>query len=225
MSEQTTTVEFRVWRQSGPKATGSWESHQVAVGARTSVLSALEKLNEAGAGIAHNVGGAEMGAGMLINGEPCRAGEVLVEGLSAPVFLEPFTSFAVVQDLQTDLGPLDADLAVVDEWAPEMLQDKEGISRYLRCGVYQEACPDYTLGGTYMGPAPIILMDWANYAPDGHVHREERLDMMMSERGIHHDRSSFSYEHSGPSDLSIRRSMARAKRDTSWRWLRNLLER
>lgn len=220
------SVELHVWRQKKSSTTGDWEVHTVDSSSGGSLLKALKGLNAAGAKLAFN-GQDEsenQQTGLLVNGAPMLATNVELSDLSSPVYLEPFQSFAVIQDLQVDLSPLKRDLDAVDRLSPQVLRDMDAISTCLRCGVCQEACPDYSGDGNYMGPAPVVLLDWGNHAPGGEVKRKERLALLVSDRGVHHDRTGFAFDGACPNELSLRRSMARAKRDASWHWLRSALE-
>ena len=221
----TTTVELVIWRQETPTGEGQWQEHAVEVAAGATVLTALRALNKAGAGIAYNGDDDDAAhGGMLINGRPGLADHVMVSETNGRAYLEPFRSFPLVQDLKVNMEQLAKDLAEVDALAPEAMKQVQAISNCLRCGVCQEACPDYQDGGKYMGPAPIILLDWGNHAPGGQENKKKRLTMMTSDRGVHHDRGAFAFDIACPNELSLRRSMARAKRDASWHWLKSALE-
>ena len=221
----TRTIELRVWRQAKGESQGTWESHEIDGGQSVSLLQALKALNKSGAGIAFN--GADDGesmCGLLVDGKPSLAGHVQVSELGEKVYVEPFRSFPLVKDLEVDMESFERDMRAVDDLSPDSLKEMGAISNCLRCGVCQEACPDYTGDGTYMGPAPIILLDWGNHAPGGEKKKRERLTMLTSDRGVHHDRNGFAFEVGCPNELSLRRSMARAKRDASWHWLKSVLE-
>jgi len=218
-------IELMVWRQGKGESQGAWESHVVDGAQSVSLLQALKSLNKGGAGIAFNGSGdGDAMCGLLVDGTPCLASNVQVSDLGDKSYLEPFRSFPVVQDLEVNMEALARDLRAVDALAPEIMKEMGSISNCLRCGVCQEACPDYTGDGTYMGPAPVVLLDWGNNAPGGEEKKRERLTMLTSDRGVHHDRSGFAFEIGCPNELSLRRSMARAKRDASWHWLKSVLE-
>ena len=212
-------LELQVWRGTGG-TDGAFEALPVDGTPSGTLSSFLRK-----AGIAFNGDDASgTRPGMLVNGIPQFADDIEMNSLSGTVFLEPFQSFPLVKDLKVDLTPLERDLRVVDALAPESLKAMGAISNCLRCGMCQELCPDYTGDGEYMGPAPIVLLDWGNQAKDGAEKRRERMELMTSKRGVHHDRYGFAFDMACPNEISLRRSMARAKRDASWYWLKTFLE-
>ena len=220
----TANLELLIWRQSDRVGSGDWESYSVD-GTAGTLLTALKKLNKDGAAIAFNGDDDDAAhGGMLVNGKPCLAEHISLSSLEGKVYLEPFRSFPLVKDLKVDMEAFAKDLAEVDALSPESVKQVQAISNCLRCGVCQEACPDYKEGGKYMGPAPILLMDWGNHAPGGDENKKKRLEMMTSDRGVHHDRGAFAFDIACPNELSLRRSMARAKRDASWHWLKSALE-
>ena len=215
----TASLELQVWTGAGGDEAG-FKALPVEAGQSGSLLSVLRKSS-----IAFN-GDDESGLrpGLLVNGIPQFADEVELSSLDGTVFLEPFQSFPHVKDLKVDLSPLERDLRAVDALAPESLKAIGAISNCLRCGLCQELCPDYSQDGNYMGPAPIVLLDWGNQAKGGEELRKERMQLMTSDRGVHHDRYSFAFDTACPNEISLRRSMARAKRDASWYWLKTFLE-
>lgn len=200
-----------------------WETFTVP--AAGTLLRALQQLNRDGAAIAYT-GDDDAGSQgpMVINGVPELADVFDLSKATGKVFVEPMRSFPLIEDLKVDLSTFRRDLEAVDGLAPESMKHLGALSNCLRCGLCQEASEDYTLGGEYMGPAPVILLDWQNQAPDGQEKRRERMALLVSDRGVHHDRLGFGFDVGCPNELALKRSVARAKRDASWFWLKNMVE-
>ena len=93
-----------------------------------------------------------------MDGKPSLAGHVQVSDLGDKAYLEPFRSFPLVKDLEVDMESFERDMRAVDDLSPDSLKEMGAITNCLRCGVCQEACPDYTGDGTYMAmyvPSPV----------------------------------------------------------------------
>ena len=221
--------ECWVWRQSGASLPGGWEVLSLSFDEKDTVLDALRRYNQSKGARAIRFCGEDDEAArgpMNINGVPALAGETTVADLAQPVMLSPFESFSLVADLAVDLSPLQSDLKAAAKLAPESVNADAIAADCGACGVCHEAASEYRVGEDgktgYMGPAPIMILEASNGDAAGAEKKSERMALLMGERGVIHDRNTFTYDGVCPVERDLVGAMARAKRQTTFRWLAGL---
>jgi succinate dehydrogenase / fumarate reductase, iron-sulfur subunit len=137
---------------------------------------------------------------MVINGKPRQACTSLVDQLEQPIRLRPARTFPVVRDLVVDRSRMFDALKKVKAWVPidgtydlgpgpRMPEvDRQWayeLSRCFTCGACVEACPNVNERTSFVGAFAISQARLFNEHPTGKMHREERLEALMGEGGIH----------------------------------------
>jgi succinate dehydrogenase / fumarate reductase, iron-sulfur subunit len=140
---------------------------------------------------------------MLVNGKVRQACSAMVDTLAdddEAIVLEPLNKFPVVRDLVVDRGRFFEDLKRVKAWVPidgsydigpgpatsQALNEKRyPLSQCIGCGCCMEACPQYTATNKFVGAAVISLARLYNDHPTGAELKQERLDALMAEGGVH----------------------------------------
>lgn len=137
---------------------------------------------------------------MVINGKPRQACSALIDQLEQPIRLKPARTFPVVRDLVIDRSRMFKALQKVKAWVPidgtydlgagpRMAErDRQWayeLSKCFTCGACVEACPNVNERTKFIGPFAISQVRLFNTHPTGEMHKEDRLDALMSEGGIH----------------------------------------
>lgn len=137
---------------------------------------------------------------MVINGKPRQACSALVDQLQQPIRLKPARTFPVVRDLVVDRSRMFDALKRVKAWIPidgtydlgpgPRMPERDRqwayeLSRCFTCGACVEACPNVNERTSFIGPFAISQARLFNEHPTGAMHREERLEALMAEGGIH----------------------------------------
>ncbi|PWK15865.1 succinate dehydrogenase iron-sulfur subunit [Tumebacillus permanentifrigoris] len=137
---------------------------------------------------------------MVINGKPRQACSALVDQLEQPIRLKPARTFPVVRDLVIDRSRMFKALQRVKAWVPidgtydlgagpRMAErDRQWayeLSKCFTCGACVEACPNVNERTKFIGPFAISQVRLFNTHPTGEMHKEDRLDALMGEGGIH----------------------------------------
>jgi succinate dehydrogenase / fumarate reductase iron-sulfur subunit len=137
---------------------------------------------------------------MVINGKPRQACSALVDQLEQPIRLAPARTFPVLRDLVIDRSRMFKALQKVKAWVPidgtydlgagpRMAErDRQWayeLSKCFTCGACVEACPNVNERTKFIGPFAISQVRLFNTHPTGEMHKEERLDALMGEGGIH----------------------------------------
>jgi succinate dehydrogenase / fumarate reductase iron-sulfur subunit len=137
---------------------------------------------------------------MVINGKPRQACSALVDQLEQPIRLKPARTFPVVRDLVIDRSRMFKALQKVKAWVPidgtydlgagpRMAErDRQWayeLSKCFTCGACVEACPNVNERTSFIGPFAISQVRLFNTHPTGEMHKEDRLDALMSAGGIH----------------------------------------
>ncbi len=137
---------------------------------------------------------------MVINGKPRQACTSLVDQLEQPIRLRPARTFPVIRDLVVDRSRMFDALKKVKAWVPidgtydlgpgpRMPEvDRQWayeLSRCFTCGACVEACPNVNERTSFVGAFAISQARLFNEHPTGKMHREERLEALMGEGGIH----------------------------------------
>jgi succinate dehydrogenase / fumarate reductase iron-sulfur subunit len=137
---------------------------------------------------------------MVINGKPRQACSALVDQLEQPIRLKPARTFPVVRDLVIDRSRMFKALQKVKAWVPidgtydlgpgPRMAEKDRqwayeLSKCFTCGACVEACPNVNERTSFIGPFAISQVRLFNTHPTGAMHKEDRLEALMGEGGIH----------------------------------------
>lgn len=137
---------------------------------------------------------------MLINGKPRQACSALVDQLEHPIRLAPARTFPVQRDLVVNRERMFKALQKVKAWVPidgtydlgagpRMAErDRQWayeLSKCFTCGACVEACPNVNEKTSFIGPFAISQVRLFNTHPTGEMHKEDRLEALMGEGGIH----------------------------------------
>jgi len=224
-----TTIEMLVWRQQSVDSEGRWDSFDVDAADSPSVLDALRAINESpvlrGGGKAEPIAlDGEGDFGVNVNGSPVRAAEARIDGSEEVVVVEPLSVFPVLKDLRVDRSGFERDLAEATGLAPEGFDAEGLVSDCVRCGLCMEACNDTTAGGEYVGPVVVHVLERSNRAAGGAEAQARRMDILMGDRGVVHDRSTYSYETVCPDGVELVQSVGLAKRSSALQWIREFFQ-
>lgn len=137
---------------------------------------------------------------MVINGKPRQACSALIDQLEQPIRLKPARTFPVVRDLVIDRSRMFKALQKVKAWVPidgtydlgpgPRLAERDRqwayeLSKCFTCGACVEACPNVNERTKFIGPFAISQVRLFNTHPTGEMHKEDRLESLMGEGGIH----------------------------------------
>ncbi len=242
-------IRFRIRRQDGPDAKPYWQEMKMPYEPGHNVVSALMVLREHPVDIngqrvapvvwecncMEEVCGA---CTMIINGVPRQACAALVDELEQPIVLKPLSKFPVVRDLQVDRRSMFDALLKVKAWvelagthdihrhAPLISPDDQSIrylfSRCMTCGCCLEACPQYTKGATFMGPAAMGQVKLHNSHPTGQYQKPQRLHALMGQGGIADCGNAQNCVKVCPKQIPLTDAIADLGRQTTIQWLRDM---
>ena len=137
---------------------------------------------------------------MVINGKPRQGCSALVDQLEQPIRIKPAKTFPVQRDLIVDRSRMFDALKRVHAWididgtydlgpGPRMAERERQwayeLSKCFTCGACVEACPNVNERTSFIGPFAISQARLFNTHPTGAMHKEERLDALLGEGGIH----------------------------------------
>lgn len=245
------SIELRIRRQRQRDAAAYWETFSIPWRAGLNIVSALmavrdDPRNQNGHAVApvaweYNCMEEVCGAcGMMINGRPRQACAALIDDLSQPIVLEPLAKFPVVRDLLVDRGAIFRGLKRVRAWipidgpfdthlagAPISPRDWETnylFSRCMSCGCCMAACPQFSDGGDFIGPAPLAQGWLMNRHPTGRWSDRERLHGMMAEGGVSDCGNAQNCARVCPKQIPLTDAIAALGRQVTLRMLRDLLD-
>ncbi len=207
-------ITIKIKRQDNPSKTAYWEEFAVPYRPNMNIISCLQwiaanPVTTTGkqttppvwdAGCLEEVCGA---CTMVINGKVRQSCSALVDTISpdgSAITLEPMTKFPIVRDLWVDRSRLFNDLKRVKAWVPidstfdlgagppislELQDERYPLSRCISCGCCLEACPQYNSDNNFVGAAVISQARLFNDHPTGAALKEERLDALMGDGGVH----------------------------------------
>ncbi len=139
---------------------------------------------------------------MVINGRVRQACSTLVDTIAPngeTITIEPMTKFPLVRDLVVDRSRMFENLKQVKAWidldgthelgpgpreSQEQQEERYPLSRCMTCGCCLEACPQVNDSSKFIGPAAINQVRLFNLHPSGAMHKNQRLDALMSDGGI-----------------------------------------
>ncbi|MBX6395936.1 MAG: succinate dehydrogenase iron-sulfur subunit [Alicyclobacillaceae bacterium] len=167
---------------------------------------------------------------MVINGKPRQACTALVDKLEQPIRLAPMRTFPVVRDLVVDRSRMFEALKKVKAWipidgtydlgpGPRMAErDRQWayeLSKCFTCGCCVEACPNVNDKTSFIGPFAISQVRLFNAHPTGSMHKEERLEALMGEGGIHECGNSQNCVQVCPKGIPLTTSIAEVNRQVN----------
>lgn len=244
-------VRLKIKRQDSPDSRPYWEEFEVPYQENMNVISALMEVqknpvNAKGEKVApvvweqnclEEICGA---CTMLINGKVRQACSALVDSLPETIVLEPMKTFDVVRDLMVDRTPLFENLKRVKAWIPidgtydlgpgpresdRMQQIRYELSKCFTCGACVESCPNYTVGGPFIGPQALNQVRLFNLHPTGALNKEERLDAIMGPDGITSCGNAQNCAEVCPKGIPLTTSIAALNRETTLYGLKRWLAR
>jgi len=247
-TEQTVTI--RIKRQDAPDKPSRWEAFAVPRRPQMNIISCLQYIAANpvttdgkqttppvyDAGCLEEVCGA---CTMLINGKARQSCSTLVHKISGngqTITLEPMSKFPLIRDLWVDRSRLFNDLKRAKAWVPvdgtydlgpgpvasQATQElRYPLSRCISCGCCLEACPQYTPINNFVGAAVISQVRLFNEHPVGAALKKERLDVLMSEGGIHDCGKSGNCVKVCPKEIPLLESIAAVQRQVTVQSIKN----
>jgi succinate dehydrogenase / fumarate reductase iron-sulfur subunit len=244
-------IELRVRRQDGPASAPYWHAFRIRWRPQHNVVSALMEVRTnpvttAGervpapaweASCLEEVCGS---CAMVVNGRVRMACTALVDQLRQPITLEPMRKFPVVRDLVVDRSrmfealkrirgwiPIDGtyDLGPGPRIAPETQQFMYSLDRCITCGCCLEVCPQVHREGGFIGAAAVAQAVLFNTHPTGQMNRDERLDALMGPGGIADCGNAQNCVEACPKEIPLTHAIGEMGRQTTGKWLRDLLRR
>jgi succinate dehydrogenase / fumarate reductase iron-sulfur subunit len=174
---------------------------------------------------------------MVINGRVRQACSTLIDRIAPKgevIQIEPMSKFPLVRDLQVDRGRMFEDMKRVHAWididgthalgpgpreSQESQEERYPLSRCMTCGCCVEACPQYNDQTKFVGAFAISLVRLYNLHPSGAMHKNERLESVMSEGGIADCGKSQNCVEVCPKEIPLVDSLSAVARDTTKRLL------
>ncbi|MDI3256526.1 MAG: succinate dehydrogenase iron-sulfur subunit [Kyrpidia sp.] len=239
MSEKT--IRLIVQRQDAPDGKPYDEEFEIPYRANMNVIACLMEIqrnpvNAMGRPVApvvwesnclEEVCGA---CSMVINGKPRQACTSLVDQLEQPIRLQPMRTFPVVRDLVVDRSRMFEALKKVKAWVPidgtydlgpgPRMPERDRqwayeLSKCFTCGCCVEACPNVNDKTSFIGPFAISQVRLFNTHPTGRMHREERLEALMGEGGIHECGNAQNCVQVCPKGIPLTTSIAAVNREVN----------
>ncbi|KUO96680.1 succinate dehydrogenase iron-sulfur subunit [Ferroacidibacillus organovorans] len=167
---------------------------------------------------------------MVINGKPRQACSALVDKLTQPIDLKPMRTFPVVRDLVVNRSRMFDILKRVKAWVPidgtydlgpgpRMAESERQwayeLSKCFTCGSCVEACPNVNEKTGFIGAFAISQARLFNTHPTGSMHKDERLEALMDEGGIHECGNSQNCVQVCPKGIPLTTSIAAMNRDVN----------
>ncbi|HQH74222.1 MAG TPA: succinate dehydrogenase iron-sulfur subunit [bacterium] len=177
---------------------------------------------------------------MVINGQARQSCTALVDKLEQPIVLEPMRKFPVVRDLVVNRGRMFKELQKIHAWididgthelgsgprqSPDFQQQMYIFSRCMTCGCCVDACPQYNSENPFVGPAAIGQVYLFNNNPTARFLREQRLETLMGEGGIHECGNAQNCVRVCPKGIPLTTSIAKLNRETLVQAFKSLFEK
>jgi succinate dehydrogenase/fumarate reductase iron-sulfur protein len=218
----------------------TWETHEVTVGERSSILDTLFALQRtATPDLAFRFScrvGMCGSCAMVVNGREQLACSTLVKNIGRTLKIEPLRNLPLVRDLAVNLAPFFAAYKKTEpHFTPREGLDKEGFAQIphasrewrrlnhqpqcIDCAACYSACTLVTLNPRYMGPMALnralsVAMD----PRDGRT--EERLRLVGGEDGAFRCHTLGNCRDVCPRGISPTHSIQRLKRLAVWQQVR-----
>lgn len=239
-------IKLRIKRQQNPNAASYWENFAIPYRPNMNIISVLMEIQKnpvtaegkKTTPVAWDCNCLEEVCGacsMLINGKARQACSALIDPLSMPIKLEPFSKFPCVRDLQVDRSSMFANLIRAKAWipidgtyalgeGPRMSQaDQEAsypYSRCMTCGCCLEVCPQFmpirTEGDkktNFIGAQVIGQVRLFNAHPTGARNAHERVEALLDEGGIAECGNAQNCVRACPKEIPLTDAIAEMNRD------------
>jgi succinate dehydrogenase iron-sulfur subunit len=210
-------IKLRIKRQRDPGSRPYWERFAIPYRPNMNIISVLLEIQERPVTAEGNkttpvtwdcncleeVCGA---CSMLINGRARQACSALVDQLSQPITLEPFSKFPCIRDLQVDRSSMFRNLIRAQAWVPidgtyplgegprllpKVQEESYPYSRCMTCGCCLEVCPQFMPIRTeedkkknFVGAQIYGQVRLFNAHPTGRAIARERIETMLDEGGL-----------------------------------------
>lgn len=243
------TIRLIITRQDSPDGKPYEEEFEIPYRPNMNVISALMEIqrnpvNAKGEKVApvvwesnclEEVCGA---CSMVINGRPRQACAALIDKLEQPIRLAPMSTFPVERDLIVNRQRMFDALKKVKAWIPidgtydlgpgPRMPEKDRqwayeLSKCMTCGVCLEACPNVNDKSPFMGPFVISQVRLFNTHPTGAMHKDERLEALMTEGGITDCGNSQNCVQVCPKGIPLTTSIAAMNRATTLHAIKKFL--
>lgn len=243
------TIRLIITRQDSPDGKPYEEEFEIPYRPNMNVISALMEIqrnpvNAKGEKVApvvwesnclEEVCGA---CSMVINGRPRQACAALIDKLEQPIRLAPMSTFPVERDLIVNRERMFDALKKVKAWIPidgtydlgpgPRMPEKDRqwayeLSKCMTCGVCLEACPNVNDKSPFMGPFVISQVRLFNTHPTGAMHKDERLEALMTEGGITDCGNSQNCVQVCPKGIPLTTSIAAMNRATTLHAIKKFL--
>lgn len=211
MPQQQETIELRIKRQDRPDSKPYWEEFSLPYLPQSNVISVLQdiqknpinKKGEQVQPVTWDFACCEEICGsctMVINGHVRQACSAIIDNLHQPIKLEPMSKFPIVRDLQVDRSRMFETLKKIKGWVPvdglndlgpgEKILPKHQqiaykLSTCFTCGSCVQACPQFSKDNDFIGAFAISQARLFNMHPVGKSLKNERLDALGDEGGLH----------------------------------------
>jgi len=242
-------IRLRILRRDSPEARPYWQDFCLPWRPNLNVISCLMEIQAkpvsaeglAVAPVAWESNCLEEVCGscsMVINGRPRQACTTLVDSLSQPIELRPLSKFKGVRDLIVDRTPMFQALAKVKAWVPidgthdlgpgpKMAESERErayqFSRCMTCGCCMESCPQYQLGGDFIGPAPLGQAHLFIQHPTGGLNKADKLHAVMGKGGVADCGKAQNCAKACPKQIPLTDAIAELGRETTLQWFKDLL--
>ena len=242
------TIEIKIFRQDTEDSAPYWDEFSLPYQPNMNVIACLMEIqmnpaNKAGKKVnpvawesncLEEVCGA---CSMVINGVPRQACSALIDKLKQPIEIRPLSKFRTVRDLVVDRTPMFQALAKVKAWvpldgtydlgpAPKMsaaaAERQYEFARCMTCGCCMEACPQYSQGSAFIGPAPRGQANLFNNNPTGSMIKDERLHELMGEGGVMDCGKAQNCAKVCPKEIPLTEAIAELGRETTKQWWKDL---
>ena len=250
MPQQQETIELVIKRQDNPKSKPYWEEFSLPYYPNSNVLACLmdiqknpvNKQGEKTSPIAAEWNCMEEVCGtctMVINGHVRQGCSALIDKLHQPIKLEPMTKFPIVRDLIVDRSRMFENLKRVKAWVPmdgfhdlgpgEKILPKHQEKAYvlstcMSCGSCVQACPQFAKDNNFIGAAAISQARLFNMHPTGKTLKNERLDALMDDGGLHTCGNSQVCVEVCPKGIPLTESIATMGRQVTFRMFTKFFE-
>ena len=241
--QQQETIELVIKRQRDPNSEPYWEEFSLPYLPQSNVISCLQDIqknpvNKQGEKVEPVVWEAnclESVCGtctMVINSKVQQACAALIDRIHQPVKIQPMTKFPLVRDLIVDRSSGFESLKKIKAWVPmdgfhdlgpgaKILPKEQSIayslSRCMSCFCCLESCPQKAIDNDFIGAAAISQARLFNMHPTGKVLKNERLDALMDDGGLHHCGNSGNCVEVCPQGIPLTESIAVMGRQVTFR--------
>ena len=205
------TIELKIQRQDSPESEPYWEEFSLPYLPNSNVLACLQDIqknpvNKEGKKVKpvvwqSNCHEEVCGAcTMLINHRVRQGCSAIIDKLHQPIILQPMSKFPTIRDLVVDRQrgfeglkkvkawvPMDGfhDLGPGEKILPDHQQTAYALSQCMSCFSCLEVCPQFNKDNNFIGAAAISQARLFNMHPTGKLLKNERIDALTEQGGIH----------------------------------------